>query len=252
MEMLQLSPDVEVGHIGPPLEEGRLPAVIYFALSAQESLELDPYNQPAVYLEKHNCRVFSFNLPYHGPNLNALDAIGAWAKAFEEGEDPLTPFIEKVIFALNELIDRGLILREKIGLMGLSRGGFIASLLATQFPDIHAIVGFAPMTELTGASEFADLHNHKLASCLNLENHIETLCTQKIRFYIGNRDIRVSTNKCFQLVQNLTEAAFQKGERSPPIELIISPSIGHMGHGTSKELFESGAHWIGKKLGVIK
>jgi len=252
MDILQLSEEVEVAHIGPPLDQGHLPSVFYFALSASESLELDPYNQPALYLKNANMRVFSINLPAHGPNLNAIDAVGVWAAAFNEGKDPITPFIDNVVFAIHELIDRGLIMREKIGFMGLSRGGFIASHVAMKFPEVKAICGFAPITELTYAKEFSGMPDISKASSLNLLHHTDALCELNIRFYIGNRDLRVSTGNCFTFVQALAEAAYKKGEHSPPIEMIISPSIGHMGHGTSKQIFEAGADWVGRKLGVIR
>ena len=139
---------------------------------------------------------------------------------------------------------------EKIGLMGLSRGGLIASLVAEKFPEVRGIVGFAPMTALSAAKEFKDLSDDPRVQAFNLENHIPSLCEQKIRFYIGNRDLRVGTDRCFRLVQLLTEQAFQNGFRSPPIEMIISPSIGHLGHGTAKEAFHDGALWLGKQMGV--
>jgi len=252
MDVLQLTPEIEVAHLGPSFDKRHLPAVIYFALSAQDSLELNPYNLPAVYLAQHEMRIFSFNLPAHGPDLNALDAMEVWAHQFNEGSDPLSPFIDQVIFALDELISRGLIIREKLGLMGLSRGALIASLVAARYSNVRAIVGFAPMTQLTFAREFEKLQDHKKAKAFNLENHVDALYDKPIRFYIGNRDMRVGTENCFHLVQKLAETAFQKGQRSPPVELIISPSIGHHGHGTSKETFETGADWIGRQLGVIR
>lgn len=251
-DLIQLSPEVEVAHIGPPLDKGPLPAVFYFALSANESLELDPYNQPALYLKNAGLRVFSIDLPAHGPNLNALDAIGIWAAAFQKGEDLVSPFIDKAVFAIQALIDRGLILRERIGLMGLSRGGLIAAHVATKFPEIKALCGFAPMTEITYAKELQETKKNELASALNLIHLVDPLCETDIRFYIGNRDQRVGTDKCFSLVEKLTEASFEKGNRSPSIEMIISPSIGHMGHGTSKQAFEAGADWVGRKLGAIR
>jgi len=241
MNILELSSEVSALHIGPSLEKGPLPAVFYFALSASESLALDPYNQPALYLAKRGIRVFSLDLPAHGKNLKAEEAIFVWAKEFEKGGDPLTPFFAKILFALNALIEKGLVLPEKIGLMGLSRGGLIASHITMQFP-IKALVGFAPMTELTFAKEFTT--SPEKATFFNLQNHIEKLCDKPLRFYMGNRDLRVSTEKCCFLVLNLANRAFEKGIRSPPIELILSPSIGHMGHGTSKEVFEAGADFL--------
>ncbi|MBS0629681.1 MAG: hypothetical protein JSS30_05590 [Verrucomicrobia bacterium] len=252
IEIIQLTNSIEVAHIGPPLSEGRKAAAFYFSISGEDSLGLDPFNQPAVFLSNKGVRVFSMNLPAHGPNFNALEAIELWARDFSEGKDPLTPFIDQVVFALTALIDRGLIYAEKVGLMGLSRGGLIACLVAEKFPDVRGIVSFAPMITLSAAKEFKDLTTDAKVQQFNLENHIQALCEQKIRFYIGNRDIRVGTDRCFRLIELLTEAAFQNGLRSPPIELIISPSIGHMGHGTPKEIFQDGALWLAKQLGAIR
>lgn len=249
METIGLAPNLDVGHLGPPLEKGRLPAVFYFALSAQESLDLDPYNQPAVFLANLGVRVFSLNLPAHGPNLNALEAIGTWAQNFSEGIDPLAPFLEQASFAIDALIDKGLIVREKIGVMGLSRGGLIASHVAKSCADVRAITAFAPMIALTKAREFVPKHTPG-ASEYNLVEIADELVGKPLRFYIGNRDTRVGTKICFDFVEDLVERSFQKGIRSPEVELLISPSIGHMGHGTSKAIFESGAAWIAEKLGV--
>ncbi|MDN3505846.1 MAG: prolyl oligopeptidase family serine peptidase [Simkaniaceae bacterium] len=248
MEVIQLRSDIEVAHIGPSFDKGRLPSVFYFALSAEESLNLDPYNQPAVYLANKGVRVFSLNLPAHGPNLIATDAIRVWAEEFRQGKDPLAPFLKNARFAIEALIEKGLITSEKIGFMGLSRGGLISSLVATEF-DVCAILGFAPMTVLSYAKEFA---SEDEAKDYSLFNHIDTLCKKSIRFYMGNRDTRVGTDKCYELALQLANRAYEKGSRSPPIELIVAPSIGHMGHGTPKATFEAGADWLGRKLGAIR
>lgn len=249
MELFQLSSDIEVGHIGPPQDEGRLPSVVYFALSAEESLTLDPYNQPAVFLSAKGIRVFSMNLPSHGPDLSALDAIAAWAEDFAAGRDPLAPFLKNAAKAIDAIISKGLAVKEKIGLMGLSRGGLIACLVAARY-NVQASVCFAPMTELAFAREFDTLRDDPQVTQYNLENHIEPLSGETIRFYIGNRDTRVGTRRCFSILEKLADAAFENGKRSPPVEMVISPSIGHMGHGTSKEIFEAGALWLAKCLGL--
>ena len=167
-----------------------------------------------------------------------------------DDDEPNAPVVlgNNVQFAINALIEKGLIVREKIGLMGLSRGSLIAALFATQY-EVRAILGFAPMTELTFAREFENIKGN--AHQYNLTHHIDALCEKTIRFYIGNRDTRVGSDKCYSLVWELANAAFEKDLRSPPIELIVSPSIGHMGHGTSKDVFEAGADWLGETLGVI-
>ena len=49
--------------VGPPLEEGPFPTLIYFALSAEDSLQCDPFNQPVQFLEGLPLRIFSITLP---------------------------------------------------------------------------------------------------------------------------------------------------------------------------------------------
>ena len=46
-------------YIGPLLHLGAMPAVVYFALSEESSLTLDPFNQPAIHLSNFPMRILS-------------------------------------------------------------------------------------------------------------------------------------------------------------------------------------------------
>ena len=189
------------------------------------------------------------DLPAHGQGQSALDAMGVWASDFKAGGDPLTPFIEKARAAISLLIEKGYVASEKMGIMGLSRGGFLACHIAASLPDIKSVVGYAPVTDLSFSKEFQGLESSALKN-LSLKPHIEVLCEKSMLFLIGNRDMRVGTDRCFQFAKALADTAFKKGLRSPPIEMNISPSIGQMGHGTSKKSMEEGSAWLAAKLGV--
>lgn len=247
---LELRDDVTLLFQGPPLDVGPLPALFYFTLSAEDSLLIDPYNQPAAFLSSYPMRIFSIDLPHHGKGLSALDAMEKWATDILHGNDTITAFIEKMKFAIHELIHRHVIKKEALGICGLSRGAFMATHVAAKVPEISAIVGFAPLTQLTFAKEFANLKDEPIARSLNLENCIPSLIGKSLRFYIGNRDIRVGTAHCFHFIEKLADASFHHRIRSAPVELIIGPSIGHMGHGTSNPAFQDGAKWLAHKLGV--
>lgn len=236
--------------IGPALEQGPMPALFYFALSFHESLAVDPFNQPVVHLADKQIRIFSLDLPSHGHDLPATQAIKAWAESFMLGDDPLTPFIEKIKNSIYELLEQDVLIENQIGVMGLSRGGLIACHVAAKIPFIRYILGFAPLTHLNFSLEFADLKDRPEVEAFSIEALKDQLYDRHIRFYIGNRDLRVGTTLCFESIKQLVETAFMNKMRSPQIELIISPSIGHLGHGTPKETFELGADWIGSKLGV--
>ena len=145
------------------------------------------------------------------------------------------------------------IIEEKSALIGLSRGVFIAAHVASSLPGIPTLLGFAPLTQLSYAKEFQEknLQENALAKALSLTHLIPYLCNRTIRLYIGNLDERVGTRHCFNWVEGLCAAALEKGIRSPKIELMIRPSIGHQGHGTSKETFYDGALWLKNQLGAV-
>lgn len=233
---------MEFEYLGPALEKGPLPAVFYFALSAKDSLHLDPFSQPAVFLSKYCLRIFSFTLPGH--HLPAVEALYDWAKEIKKGRDVISEFSKKVVEAIEKLIAQNVIEKGKVSAMGLSRGGFIACHIAAKTPLVSTILGFAPLTRLDYAKEFKDID----ASPFNLSHLSSQLCNRTLRFYIGNRDLRVGTDHCFQFISTLVEDSYQKNIRSAPIELIISPSIGHQGHGTSFQTFSHGAHWLAHLL----
>lgn len=213
--------------IGPPLEEGPLPAVFYFALSAKDSLHLDPYNQPVAVLSSYRLRIFSMTLPGHD-HLPPAEALDSWT------EEIVSTFTDEAAKMIEDLVKQNVI--ERVGIMGLSRGVFIGAHVAAKTAKVRTLLGFAPLTRIESMPS------------LNLENLAEALSDRQVRCSIGNRDTRVGTENCFHFISKLAENAYQRGIRPSPIELIIGPSIGQMGHGTSPDTFRSGAAWMAEQL----
>ncbi len=229
--------------LGPPLDAGPLPAVFYFALSAHDSLHLHPYNQPAVFLSSPNLRIFSVTLPGHDV-LPPTEALRVWADEIHQGRDVIQTFVQEVATYIHHLIGQHVINPQKIALMGLSRGAFIAAHAVALLPEISCLLGFAPLTRLENVKEFQDLNVQRW----DLSHLADKLYNRTVRFYIGNRDKRVGTESCFHFISKLAETAFEHRISSSPIELIIGPSMGHKGHGTSPEVFRQGTSWLAKKL----
>jgi len=227
--------------LAPLLTKAPLPTVFYFALSAKDSLETDPYNQPTRFLHSEECRIFTVTLPGHEEGRRPENAITYWAEKMKEGTDLLTPFFQEVKTGIDYLQNENLILDGKFGVMGLSRGAFIASHVAALCPEIRFILGFAPQTRLSQAKEFQEGPD---ISHLDLKNLVPKLYDRTIRFYIGNLDKRVGTKNAFELICDLAEEAKNRRIRSAPIELIIGPSIGFQGHGTGPDVFQAGSDWI--------
>jgi esterase FrsA len=239
-----------VYYVGEPLKKDRLPAIFYFALSAKESLLVDPFNQMVEKLKSHPLRIFSVDLPFHGENFLATEALGAWAEQVKQGIDPLTPFFETTAQTLSELYESGFIAPDTTAAAGLSRGAFVATEMAARLSWLKNILGFAPLTQLKLAKEFHSLADSAITRHHNLMHKIDTLTDKTIRFYISHRDMRVGTKDCFEFIYGLCEKAHEDRIRSAPIELFIKPPIGHLGHGTSQETFLEGAQWLLSKLGL--
>jgi len=249
MKIFPITADIEVAFLGPDFDEGPLPAVFYFALSKEETLGQDPYNQPAVFLSSFPIRIFSMTLPGHGPGLLATQALNIWAHEIQKNHDPISTFMEHFLTAVHFLERHEVLIPPKIATMGLSRGAFIAAHVAAQLSSVNYVLGFAPLIDLGFAKEFTALRNHPIVTSLNLSHLIPKLIDRHVRFYIGNHDTLVGTELCFEFIHKLSQTAFDHKIRSPQAELIIGPSIGHKGHGTAKEVFQHGALWLAKMLG---
>lgn len=226
----EVSSKTHVSYVGPLLKEGPLPTLFYFALSAEDSLKRDPFNQPVQFLEGLPIRIFSITLPAHENSLPPENALNVWEERINKGDPVIPPFIEIVRETIDHL--KPYIKDGKLAVAGLSRGAYIACHVAAVCPEISHILGFAPLTRFRAAKN------------LDLETLIPTLYNRSIRFYIGNQDSRVGTEQTFSFIYKLAAEAHKKRIRSSPIELFIGPSIGYQGHGTSPETFKTGAEWI--------
>ncbi len=237
----------QIYYSGPAATEGIKPAVIYFALSANMSLHVDPFNQPVLEWNKSGIRVFSWDLPFHSKDLDPNRAMHQWAKEFAQNPAFVSDFIEECLDNLLFLHHQHLIDFAKLGLGGLSRGEIMAAHLAAQEPRIPFVLGFAPLTTPKPLEEFIEYpssHYEEIALAKLADKLIHT----HVKFYIGNNDIRVGTEACYSFIKELTKQAISGGVRSPQAELIIYPSIGFRGHGTPPHIFVDGAAWLKDRL----
>lgn len=248
-----LGKGLDVCYLGPPLDQGTLPALFYFSLSAEESLSLSPFNTPALYLKPwtdHSLRIFSVTIPGHENNLPKEKALETWSQAIMQGHDPITPYIATIKQIIDQLINQHVIAADQLAFAGLSRGAYIATMAAAKIPDCHHVLGFAPLVNLAKTKEFNSLQHHPLVEQLNLHQYLPTLTQTKIRFYIGNRDTRVDTKEAFTWITSLAELAYTTRAKGGSFQLILHDSIGLMGHGTPDFIFAEGTQWIKQALNL--
>jgi len=234
----------KICYLGPDIEEGPLPALFYFALSAEESLTLEPYCNPVLAMQREKLRIFSMTLPCHGHSQDKYAAMGNWAKQMADGQYILKDFIESAHKAIDTLIAENIINPKRLALAGLSRGGFIATHVAAHQKQVGALVCFAPLTSLTTVEEFKDFQDHLRLRIEKLA--LTTLCEQlthlhHLRFYIANRDTRVDTDTCIHFVRQMAERVHEKRAKHCKVEMMLTSPIGFKGHGTSPHIFTEGA-----------
>ncbi len=218
------------------------PAFIYLALTGENSLNLDPYNQPVQFLQNYPINIYSWSLPGHGPELDEREAMKYWYEMWKKGNDPIAPFLDESIKNIDHLISLGECDPQKIAVGGLSRGGYASLRLAAIDDRLKTIVGYAPLTSPSRLDEFGG------ESYAPLENEVEKLVQKNIWLSIGNADTRVGSELAFQFVHKLALKNIEIGVRSPQVELHVKPSIGYRGHGTSPETFKQGIEWLVKQF----
>lgn len=233
---------------GPPLSEGPLPALFYLALSAEESLTLSPFCQPTEFALRHNIRVFSCDLPGHGPGLDPNRAIDLWTSWYSQGLDPLKQFLEAFHQNIDFLVNNHYVIPKQMAIAGLSRGGLLALHTAAKDQRIKTVVGFAPLTTLTRLAEMIGNVNDPIIQSYAAEHLIPALTHHHIRFYIGNNDQRVNTDAAYQVIRKIALEAYEKRHRDGTAEFIMTPSVGHKGHGTSPQSFQDGIDWAMKQI----
>jgi len=234
-------------HRGPDLDRGPLPSFFYFALSGEDSLNLNPFNQPVLLLDGEPVRIFSFTLPGHGEGFANKDGMGVWAKEMQGNSHLIEDFLEQCLGNIQFLIGAGYADSQHMSVGGLSRGGFIATHVAARDERVKTLLGFAPLTELSGVKEFHDLDGEGHIEALDLVQLAPKLINKNIRFYIGNHDTRVGTDSCFKFIATVAKEAYAAGVRPPQVELVINPSVGYLGHGTLRYVFEDGVKWLLKQ-----
>lgn len=235
---------IEILELNPKNPHVPLPALVYCALSAKSSLTLDPFDQPVRFLSHENIRLLSITLPDHEEGKDPKEAMRKWLESYLQDPYFFDRFIQNAREALFSLIAEGFIDKDKIALAGLSRGGYVVLRLAAESEEFKSVMAFAPLIDPSTLLEF----DQSIIDTLSLKAYIPKLIGKHIRIHVGNRDTRVSTAKSFEFIHELTEKSYEAGIRSPAVEMLIMPSIGHKGHGTSEESFQIGASWIKKEL----
>ncbi len=234
------------------------PTLFLFATNIEDSLVSQTYNKVGSIVEQHGYVCVSMDLPLHrGAGSPALPpgnpgGLPGWAVAIGNGDAVVPEFVSKVSQVLDYLIQEGYTDPEKVAVAGTSRGGFIAMHVAAADTRIRCAIGFAPVTDLTELTEFADLKENTLAKSLSLSNVAAKLSGRPIWVCIGNNDERVNTDRAIEFTRKVVAASVARKKPTSTelidVELHVMPWLGHGGNLLSSA-HDIAAAWLLARMG---
>jgi hypothetical protein len=232
---------------GPGPEAGPVPTVWGFALSARMTLDGGPLSLPAERLARSGVRVLSLDLPEHRDGMDPQIALRSWAHLLAQGLHPFREWLDVLQSSIGVLQQQGQL--EQMSFYGISRGALLASWAAAHLtlpPSVHLekICAWAPLVRLSSGLDFEDVAHLPAVQEYDSCRWAESLSTVALKVWIGNLDRRVGVRPAFDWVKSVAEAQQRAGYALCRSELIIRPSIGHLGHGTPPEAFQEGVTWL--------
>ncbi|MCH9617489.1 MAG: hypothetical protein SP1CHLAM9_08030 [Chlamydiia bacterium] len=208
-----------------PKDRAIIHTVFFFSLSAEDSLTFPPFCRPVDTLIENGIRVISVTLPGHEKGARPYGIQEIWLRE----KQTLKTFLQDLKEGIKELTQH---FAPPYGAMGISRGAFIALLMAAELKEITTITCFAPLLYLKGEKDLSALEKKS------------ALCTKKIHFFVGDKDTLIGTDTVITLHQDLQKMS----QKNDVHQIKISPAIGRHGHGTSDEIFKEGALWLANHL----
>lgn len=223
-----------------------MPTVLFLGSQVEYSISDPPYAKAVEILCK---RVLCLTIdnPGEGADAPASKARGLvfWAQSLAAKKDFTGDFVRRANAVLDKLAKDGAVDRERVGVFGTSRGGFLALHLAAADPKIKAVALFAPVTNLAVLSEF--IPTKAGAQKFTVTSHAKfaaKLYQTPVWLTIGPGDDRVGTHDAIDFGQMMLKAATAKQVPSV-FELHVAPANGHT---TPAESYEQASRWMLKQL----
>ncbi|MES2694691.1 MAG: alpha/beta fold hydrolase [Verrucomicrobiota bacterium] len=236
--------DVTFAHLGQK-PAAPAPTVLVFAMDRKTSLQNPSFARGSWMLRSAGFFCVSLDMPAHGDDARkGEEGLKGWSVRLERGENFVAPFTQRVTSILDYLIREGYSQPQKIAVIGISRGGFIALHTMAADPRVTVVAALAPVTELNAVREFTSPSLRKITESLSVGHLIPRLAGRPLWVLIGNRDERVGTAPCVDFMKALW-AATPAESKTAPAELHIVPGEDHRQPPLSQEKLVA---WIKERL----
>jgi esterase FrsA len=248
---LQTDDGVRFAFIGP---EGARRAPLVFVIGGvrKSSLEGEGSNVVGSVLAQHGFVQASIDIPCHGEDSRPGEPkeMRGWRARLEKGEPLFDAFHRQVASVIDYLVRRGTVDPARIGVCGVSRGGFVALHLGAAEPRMKYVVGFAPVTDLLALKEFQGTSHPTAARAMDVTTLADKLLDRPIWISIGDNDQRVDSRHAIDFALHMMKISVR--HRQPmthfwsgdDIRLTVTPSEGANGHSSYRGAHEDAAVWI--------
>lgn len=248
---LKTDDGVQFGFIGPK-EARRAPLMFILGGDHKSTLEGESTNVVGSVLAKHGFVQASVDIPCHGGDSRPGEPAGmsGWRARLEKGEPLFATFQKQVASVVDQLVRQGTVDRERVGVCGVSRGGFVALHLGAADPRMKYVVAFAPVTDLLALTEFKGIADPAPARALDVMTLAERLLDRPIWISIADNDERVDSRHAIDFALHMMKIS--KRHKMPmthfwsgdDVRLTVTPSEGAGGHTSYRGAHEDAATWI--------
>jgi dienelactone hydrolase len=223
-----------------------MPVVVFLGGQLEYNIS-DPPQAKAVEILCKRVLCLTIDSPGEGADTPASKARGLvfWAQSLAAGKDFTGDFVRRANVVLDKLAKDGAVDRERVGVFGTSRGGFLGLHLAAADPKIKAVALFAPATNLAVLEEF--IRTKAGAQKFTAASHAKfaaKLYQTPVWLTIGTADERVSTKAAIDFSQLMLATTEKKGVPSM-FELHVRYADGHR---TPDGAYEEASRWMLRHL----
>lgn len=200
------------------------PILVVITTDIAESLS-DKYSDASTVFRNAGYTLIAIDVPCHGKDAKKKEPTGltCWNKRANDSKtDIFLPYISKLQNVLAAVKEKGIADASAIGVLGVSRGGYLAMRVASEIPEVTFVIAMAPVTDIFRLSEFKESKAPK--ELYSLKASYPNLAKKHIFIQINNDDDRVGTMEALSFITGVTKSINTK---DVDLMAILTPKKGH-------------------------
>ena len=202
--------------------------VLSLGAGVEQTLGDEDFRVPILPVLEAGHRVISFDLPCHGDRVDEFGlGITGFNNMYEHGIDVFSQVTDECKAVLDAVIEKRMAKAGNIGILGTSRGGYIALRAFAADARIKCASCICPVTGWEYLSEFSANKDKEEVLNLRLDNFAHKMVGRAVHLAIGGHDDRVSTESCLRFYLRLCDENEKKGYSNEGCTLVVTEDKGH-------------------------